>query len=240
MKKLKKYMYTHFYKISHIKTSLRELMEKTTGTGRASDSSIANSSHELAEEKFAELRNILKSEWQLVKKEDNITIEKKILPGSEIACFKAMGHVNAEAKILFDYVRHVYDSFDGMKEHDKKILEFEIIEKINDNTKICYQINSLVWPIWSRDLLYVQTTKFIDNEYWIYMYSTESDKKPIQKDKYVRAKLNISAFGFVPDKNGTMVYRIAHIDPAGNIPTKVINSYASKITTMIYALRKRF
>ncbi len=31
----------------------------------------------LAEEKFAELRNLLKSDWQAVKKEDNISIEKK-------------------------------------------------------------------------------------------------------------------------------------------------------------------
>lgn len=68
-----------------------------------------------------------------------------------------------------------------MKEHDKKILEFEIIEKISDHSKICYQINSLGWPIWSRDFVYVQTTKCIDNEYWIYMYSTESDKNQYKK-----------------------------------------------------------
>lgn len=193
------------------------------------------------QEKFSELVTLLNSEWQPVKNDDGIITEKKQMPGSNIACFKSYGHIDADPDELFDYVYRVYDSQENMKEHDSDVTEYEIIEKFKENdARICYQVNSLTWPLWSRDLVYYQTTRQVDDEYWLCMYSIESDKKPEQKDKFVRAQLNISAYGFIPDDDGTAVYRIAHVDPCGSIPAAVVNSYANKTTSMIKELKKNF
>ena len=193
-----------------------------------------------ADSKFTELIELLDGEWDIVKYDNDIVTERKFLPGCDIACFKSSGYVDADPEDLLDYVLSVYDSSENMKKHDPEITHYEIIRELEDETRICYQINSLGWPIWPRDLVYLQTVHQEDDSYWIYMYSIDAEEKPEQKDKYVRAKLNISAYGFIPEDEGCIIYRIAHVDPAGSIPTGIINNYANKTANMIKELKIKF
>jgi hypothetical protein len=71
------------------------------------------------------------------------------------------------------------------------------------------------------------------------MFSVETDTQSEQKDKYVRAVINISAYVFQQCDKGCLVYRIGHVDPAGIIPTSVINSYATKTRDIIEFLRSQ-
>lgn len=192
------------------------------------------------DEKFFYLMEILDGEWQFFGDNDGVLTERKNLSGSNIACFRSNGLVNADAAGLFDYVLQKYDSFDSMKKYDSEITHYEILEKISEDARVCYQVNSLGWPIWPRDIVYLQTTKKIGDAYWIYMYSVDSQLKPEQPDKYVRAKVTISAYGFIPEGDSTRVYRIAHVEPGGSIPAAIINAYANKTAKIIKELKNNF
>ena len=195
---------------------------------------------EKVETKFVELMELLDSEWNIVKYENDIATERKFLPGCDIACFKSTGYVKADPGDLMEYVASIYDSTENMKKHDLEIINYEVVHDLTDDTRLCYQINSLGWPLWPRDLVYLQTIRKEDDAYWIYMYSVESGDKPEQKDKYVRANLNISAYGFIPKDDGSVVHRIAHVDPGGSIPVGIINNYANKTANMIKELKIKF
>ena len=195
---------------------------------------------EKVETKFVELMELLDSEWNIVKYENDIATERKFLPGCDIACFKSTGYVKADPGDLMEYVASIYDSTENMKKHDPEITHYEVVHDLTDDTRLCYQINSLGWPLWPRDLVYLQTIRKEDDAYWIYMYSVESEDKPEQNDKYVRANLNISAYGFIPKDDGSVVHRIAHVDPGGSIPVGIINNYANKTANMIKELKIKF
>lgn len=184
------------------------------------------------------------TDWETVNEANGITSQRKMMSGSNIACFKSFGLVNAGAEKLKSFVWNVYDNELSMKKYDPEMLRYQIIEDLSvspnsgELARLCYQINKLPWPLWSRDLVYLQRSFDTPDGSFILMYSVESNATPRQDDKYVRANINISAYGFTQvDVNRCMVYRIAHIDPAGLIPTNVINSYASKTTKMIEQLK---
>ena len=178
-------------------------------------------------------------DWELFKTETGVLTERKFIRNSDIACFRSSGFVYASPEDLLNYVSQIYDSFESIKQYDNDVTHYEVVvDKLTDDSRLCYQVNSLSWPIWSRDVLYVQMMKKVDDSYWLVMYSVESPIRPIQADKYVRAVINISAYGFTPENDGCRVCRIAHIDPQGSIPVSVINSYADKTSNVIKRLQQ--
>jgi len=196
----------------------------------------------VVDEKFKLLTDLMNNdEWQLVKKSEEIVTERKFLEGSDIACFRANGFVNAVPDDLFKYIWDIYHEESGIKKYDNTAIFYQVVGIPKDLVRICYQINNLGWPVWPRDMIYLQTVKTTKNgSKWIYMYSIESGDFPPKPEKYVRAFINISAFGIVPEENGCRVYRLAHVDPSGSIPASVVNSYAEKGGLVINDLRKQF
>jgi len=190
--------------------------------------------------KFGYLKEIMaQADWELIYNVNDTTIERKLLPEvAGIACVKASGIVDANAKELCDFIWNIYETSD-LKKYDPEAESYNIIERYDENTRLCRQVNKLPWPLWPREMLYLRSKKVNDNEHWIFMFSVDSDEIPEQTDKYVRARINISAYGFIPinDKQ-TKVYRVMHLDPAGSIPTSVINSYSQKTLTMITEMKK--
>lgn len=192
-------------------------------------------------EKIKLLQSLMKNKnWELFKFENGISTERKYLKNSDIACFRSSAYIDTSAEDLLDYVTKIYDTFESVNQYDQDVVQYEIIKKLTDESRLCYQINSMPWPIWFRDLLYIQIIKKIDNAYWFYMYSVESDIKPKDESKYVRAIVNISAYIFFPENSGCRIYRIAHIDPSGSIPTNLINNYADKTSTVIKRLKQLY
>jgi hypothetical protein len=193
---------------------------------------------EQAEEKINIITTLINdNSWQIVSTLEEITIERKPIPGSNIDCFRAHGIVKAEQKELADIIWNKYNNIDNIKAFDFDISDYRIINNIDDCTRICYQVNNLPWPLWPRESVYLQTRIPRDNAIYIYMYSIDSNDILQQPDKFVRANINISAYILTPCDFGCMVYRIVHIDPAGSIPTSLINSYANKTGNMIKHLQ---
>jgi len=188
-------------------------------------------------EKLDYVRNLLQcSNWQLVQpisSTDNIQIDKLSIEGSNLDCFCSSGLVNVDMLTLMSYVWNVYAREEHVKEFDSDIVSYEVVEQLDDNTRLCYQINSMPWPLWSRDVLYLQIKTVVNNIGYIYMYSVDSDIKPEQSNKYVRAKINISAYVFEPLGSQCKLYRLAHVNPSGSIPASLVNRYANKTTHLI-------
>jgi hypothetical protein len=189
---------------------------------------------EIDNQKFNFLQQLLKdNSWTHVQTVNGITIEKKMLTGSEIACFQSKGIINCKFEELMQYVWNIYNDKENVCYFDPDVTEYAIIKNIDDHTKICRQVNSLPWPMWSRESVYLQKKITNVDASYIIMYSVDLDDVPVQPNKYVRSNINISAFVFEPYESCTMVRRIVHIDPAGNIPISIINSYATKTTNVI-------
>lgn len=210
------------------------------------------------EEKLTFLQELLADQsWETVSNNEEILLQRRFLKNSPIACFKASGIVDADAESLVKFVWDTYNDESGIKKYDTDMASYTVVENFDENTRLCYQINNLSWPLWSRDVSYLQC-KIVDgnaceqssqhdlpvkgqgNTTYILMWSVDSNATPRQDDKYVRAHINVSAYVFEQRDNGCMVHRIAHIDPAGVIPVSIINSYAEKTTHMIKNLRAEF
>jgi len=192
-----------------------------------------------ADEKLNLIHKLMNdNNWEVVTDDGNIKIERKFTKNCPLACFRSSGFVNANAEELLDYVSKIYENAESIKRYDIDVSHYEIVEKLSENSRLCYQINSMQWPIWPRDTLYVQIMKNFGENYWLYMYSDESPIRPKRDDQYVRAIINISAYGFYPEKDGCRVYRLAQIDPCGSIPTSVVNSYAEKTASVIKLLQQ--
>lgn len=177
--------------------------------------------------------------WQLVKQEDDIITEKINIAGSEIGCYRANAFINYDPEELLQHVWKMYDDSDAVKKNDNSITFYQVVAKPQEDIKISYQVNSLGWPIWPRDMLYLQTIRTAkNNSKWIIMYSVESEDFPPKPDQCVRANITISAFGFVAENNGCRIYRLAHVDPAGSIPPSIVNIYADKISGIVRDLRR--
>lgn len=188
--------------------------------------------------------------WEVIDGNDNIVTEELYMSNSEIKCYRSHGLVNSTAQTLMDFVWNTYNKA-SLQKYDADIKSFDVVvdwKNIDFNDKykrhikkmkprMCYQIYSLPWPIWPRDALYLQCKKVDGDKCWIFMFSVDSDLVPPHDDEYIRAKINIAAFGFIPEEKGTRVYKIVHIDPAGSIPLGLVNTYHSKTTIMINELQ---
>lgn len=195
---------------------------------------------EYSDEKLDLLVDIMnQTNWEKVSEVDEILTERIFLKGSDIACFRSSSFIKADPTDAANFLLEIYERESEMKKYYKDVSNYEVVTQIDDMTRICYQINQLPWPLYPRDFVYLQSVKQDDGEIWIYMYSVECDQKPRQ-DKYVRGTVNISAYGFITENDGCRVYRLIHVDPAGQIPTAVINNYANETGTMIKALQQEF
>lgn len=190
------------------------------------------------DEKIDFLNELLDDDgWQTTSNDNNVYTQKMFLHGSDIASFRSFGFVNADAASVMNYVWNAYSDPNQIKMYDPDVVHYEIIKFINKNTRLCYQINKLPWPIWKRDLVYLQT-RIIDNDAsCIIMYSVDSSANPEEPNKYVRVFVNISAYVFKPVKDGCIVYRIVHVDPMGDIPPLIVNKYAGKTARIIKDLQ---
>ena len=144
--------------------------------------------------------------------------------GSSIKCVMATSVVNMKPKDMLDKIWE----FDHKKwNEDGSLKHYEIVEDIDDDTRILYKVRSLPWPLWDRDFCEVQARFEMNGSYYLIMQSVEHPNKPEYPKSFVRAVTFVNAFCFVSDPddpNKTIIHRIVHIDPRGDIPAITINS----------------
>lgn len=194
---------------------------------------------ELVQRKLEYLGTLFDSdEWSNCGHQNDILSESLAVKKARINCFRSSTAIRTDVQTLVDYVWDTYNSLEEMKDDD--IVEYEIIENIDSDTRICRQVNKLPWPLWPRESVYFQHRFQKDEIVYILMFSVLDDRVPLNNDKYVRSTILVSGYVFIPQKNSTMIYRIAHVDPVGNIPASIVNSTATKTSTVLRRLQKVF
>lgn len=174
------------------------------------------------------------NDWQTIEQTPHIVTQRRFTEeNNNLACYRSYGHVKRNFKDLANYVLSLYDNHENARKFDNDISEYAVIASVDDHTRICRQVNSLPWPIWSRESLYLQTCKAYDESAYIIMYSIDHDNVPEQTDKYVRSNIIISGYAFISVPDGTIVHRLAQIHPGGYIPTSILNNYSSKCKIVI-------
>lgn len=196
------------------------------------------------EEKLNLVNSLLESKnWEQLSVIDGVITERLQVQGSNFYCYKSHGHVNCKSKYVSDFIWNFYDSDNSIKKLDPDIDNYKIVSEIEkDKLRLCHQINKLPWPFTDRESVYLQCRKKINDTEYIYMYSVACEQIPEQPKKYVRTKIEISAYIITdqPNENGCFIQRLAHIDPRGNMPSSIINYNASKTGTIIHDLRRKY
>ncbi|CAH6421660.1 START domain-containing protein [uncultured virus] len=194
---------------------------------------------ELLEEKLGHLGTLFDADgWRNAGVTGSIISETLDVPGSSINCFRSSVRITATAADIVDYVWRTYDSRELME--DDEILEYEIVETVTPNARVCRQVNKLPWPLWPRETVFMQHRFEHEGVVYILAYSTDHSKAPLQPAKYVRSISRVSGYVLMPSVDGTLVYRIAHVDPAGMIPASIVNSCATKTTAVLSRLAIKF
>lgn len=194
------------------------------------------------EEKIKFIERLLSSNegWTTVSTEQNIVTKSAKIDKSSIECFMSYGLVKSPINKLVNYLWKIYDNIEGVKIQDADVVEYSILENIDNGCRVCRQVNHLPWPLWSRESVYAQYVKQIDsNRICIVMYSVNHNAAPVNLNSYVRTNINISAIYLEKiDQHSTKVYRIAHVDPSGYIPSSITNTYVYKTRELIKHLQK--
>eukprot|EP01088_Endostelium_zonatum_P002996 TRINITY_DN1395_c0_g1_i1.p1 TRINITY_DN1395_c0_g1~~TRINITY_DN1395_c0_g1_i1.p1 ORF type:complete len:207 (-),score=47.14 TRINITY_DN1395_c0_g1_i1:65-685(-) len=178
------------------------------------------------------------SGWSVVNDKDGAVLDSKQIAGSDINAFRVKGNVRASPEKLIDLVWSWGES--DWKKWASDIESWQVLETPNENTRIIHQVNKLSWPLWSRDVVFLCSRQSLDNgAKLLVLKSVENSKAPPQKDKYVRANILTSFFLFEPIEGGhSKVTRVLHVDPAGNIPTSVVNASAKATHGVIDSFNK--
>ena len=176
--------------------------------------------------------------WAHISTNDKGTILKKMeFPSiSPIPCFMIECILN---KPLLEAISRIWDVKDeDMQQIDHDIVSWEKLASGND-WKVCHQINTAPWPIWPRELVYAHV-KIVESDItWLVAYSIKHPNVPLHDNKYVRAEVIMSIWGFTRlgktggDYHKTKVYRIAHIEPRGMIPAWLVTATVSKHVSIV-------
>ena len=183
--------------------------------------------------------NTLASEtegWKEEKKDDVAFLTSKNFEGCPVNCFKVVGVVNATPKAAVDLL------WGWRKEEWQRfapdIEDWEIVDEVDENTRVVRQVNKLSWPLSNRDMALASGRVESDGTHALIFRSVEHDKVPVVS-KNVRANVLLSGFVFAPegDSKSTLT-RIIHVDPAGNIPSSVVNVTAKATHEVIASFNK--
>jgi len=178
-------------------------------------------------------------DWTLVSDKSGVTLEshlfEDVCPGFH--CFRSTGQIDASPSKCADWFWNM--KMKDFQEIDDSLVQFHS-EDIDKDTKIEHQVNDLPWPLWARQSAVIMRRKVLDDgSIWIVQTSVENAKVPRDDSKYVRVKIYLSAWGFLPTSGDkTKMWRIAHVDPQGNIPAFVVNQFTDKMAGYLHYFKK--
>jgi hypothetical protein len=170
---------------------------------------------------------IKESDWSFEANVDGIIMEsKEFTEDSYVPCYRISCDTLRPLNELIEMAWNV-DQI-SLQKDDPDVLKWEILESGN-NWRIVTMVNDMPWPLSAREVVIFQSI-YKDNEgIWLVSYSVPHDSVP-ESDKYVRATVHLSVYGFVRSNNNiNKIYRLSLIDPNGSIPTFVVKLFADKL-----------
>ncbi len=175
------------------------------------------------EKKSNLLLKSLNMRCQFVNKSNEFIVDKFYLDHVYCNGYRSFGKINASMHDIINCIWNIYGNENNIKECDDNICHYKLVNEIDDDTRICYQINNIMWPYWKRDMLYLQKKIIQDNVSYILMYSVEMNNITTS-DKIVRAYLYVGGYVAFPSIDGTHIYKMIAVDFGKNIPYFISSS----------------
>ena len=172
---------------------------------------------------FSSLLKAEQSPWQLRQSREGIPVYTRKVAGSPILEYKANVIVDApisKAVALFEDEKQIRRWY-------FQCVRSELVENEGPQKEIIYLILHLPWPVAPRDFVF-RRTKSEDPANGTISYSLTAlpNRLPMVKGM-IRVKSIESVWRFTPLPNGqTEVYFQQHTDPAGSIPSSIVNKRA--------------
>ena len=188
--------------------------------------------NERAEEvlNFAQ-ETIKSSTWEFVCEKLGTNLYKTNLPDKcDFPCYMVKTTINKSKESLVAKMWNATEQ--DTKDWDPKVTSWEEVD-CGNNWKVCSQYNAIAPLIWSRHTVFAQVKLEKENATYLVAYSIDHPKVTHDASKYVMAKVHMSVYEYVDNKNNaTDVTRIALVDPCGKIPTWLVELFAGNMVNM--------
>lgn len=184
-----------------------------------------------------------KKKWEhVVTTEGTELYKKEMLDVCPVPCYLARTVIKKPLKTLVDKLWIIDEK--TTKINDPSVKEWKELEK-TENHKVCSQYNKMGMFIWDRHVVYAQVKieEPDTGKTYIVAFSVTHPLAPFDEKNYVLGKVHMSVFELKKDTkdesgNSTVITKLAHIDPCGDLPVSVINMFASTQVEMFNRWKK--
>jgi hypothetical protein len=119
-------------------------------------------------------------------------------------------------------------SFCKIKEYDPDCIHWDF-KPIDPRHRIVHQINKLGWPLWNRSFVSLWWRVELEDRTLFYHAGTTDPSYPESPTGDVRGTVIFSVIELMDiGLTQTRVTRMSHLDPAGSIPSPVVNAAAGR------------
>lgn len=162
-------------------------------------------------------------EWQLTKDKDEVKVYTRAVPNSPLKEFRGVTHINTSITSLVALLDDPAACVDWM--HNCK--DQKILDRPNLKEKYTYNHIGAPWPVKDRDMVVHSFAEQDPNTHRVHIKLTATKGYQAEESGIVRVTDMHGYWDFNPQPNGTVkvTYQM-FIDPAGSIPTAIINSTA--------------
>ncbi len=160
-------------------------------------------------------------EWKLAKNKNGVVVFTRQAEGSKIKEFQAIVKIKTSMAAL----QKMIENAEGYVNWQPNISNSKTIKKINENESYIYYAMDVPWPIQNRDIVVSRKKTNMKSGEVLYRLKSKPDYID-QKEKYIRIRDAHGFWKLTPQSGGLIkvVYQ-SYGDPAGSIPTGVINMF---------------
>ncbi len=185
---------------------------------------------------FISFVSIGQEKWELEKDSKGIKVYTRPVKGSNVKEFKAYTYINASPERLLKIINDANDFKDWIDKVDYS----KLLRHPDPNIYIVYIQLGMPIGVTDRDMVLKNVIKKLKDGGYKIEVTSVNNKYPEQED-FVRIKKAYGYWLLKSEKRKTKVIYQFYSDPAGNLPTWIVNMFlVDGPYNTLEALRKKF
>lgn len=169
---------------------------------------------------FISFVSIGQEKWELEKDSKGIKVYTRPVKGSDVKEFKAYTYINASPERLLKIINDA----NGFKDWIDKVDYSKLVSKPASNIFIVYLQLGMPIGVTDRDLVLKNVVKKLKGGGYKIEVTSAYDKYPEQED-FIRIKKAYGYWILKPEKEKTKIIYQFYSDPAGSLPTWIVNMF---------------
>jgi len=168
-----------------------------------------------------------------------VIVQSKQVGDQTFECVRVSKLVQASPQKVFDFVRTTVLA--ERQVWDKDLVEFKVLQKVDEDTNVFYSLNNAPFPVAKRDLVIVtRAAPEADGKFLLVSTSVNYDHQATDTSA-VRAVLTLASWLIAPidgQPSQSFVTRLVQLDPKGMIPAFVVNAQKAKAGLTLIEVEK--